>query len=74
MANLTVTFQCFAFAPKVGTIIPRLFDSCHGLVMQQESEMICERHQYSCGYGQHRGAIYKPVEIEGLEKREGELC
>ena len=42
--------------------------------MQQESEMICERHQDSCGYGQQRGAIYKPIEIECLEKRESELC
>jgi len=42
--------------------------------MQQESEVICERHQDSCGYGEHRGAIYKPIEIQGTEKREVELC
>jgi len=62
MANLTVAVYNFVFEPKNGTIISTV-DSCHGLVMQQESEVICERHQDSSGYGQHRGALYKPIEI-----------
>jgi len=50
------------------------FDGYHGLVMQQESEGICERHRDSCWYGKRRGAIYKRTEIQGTEKREIELC
>jgi hypothetical protein len=47
MANVIAAFHNFAFEIKMIVPVAR----CHGLVMHQKTEVICERHHDSCGYG-----------------------